>query len=277
MGQASVTRGEPVKVRITAKKRGLLPAAGICVTLRWQAPGEKEMAIRKWLRGIRCGLEEEVSLELPAPHCGCARLVAAKAGLCDYLGIFSLPVRVSGEKECCIMPKMEHIPEKKIDLSSLQALLWDGERDGDMFLRDFQPGDSIHRIYWKLSSKPGELQVRDHEQSGFLRVFLNYSAGFRGQADAWDRFLDKACSFLYFLLEEIQTAGTALDIVWRQGTELRGYEIHGAEAVRTWVYTVLMREDAGRLLVEEDFPFLKGGCHLEEDCRLYFGDYCVYE
>lgn len=286
-GQAAVTRGEPVKVVIQAKNRGLLPAAGMFVVLRWQAPGEKEMTVRRWMRGVRRGHGQEAGIEFPAAHCGKAVLVAAKAGVCDYLGIFSLPVKVRRREEICIMPQMTPIPGRAADLAALRSLLWGGERDGDMFLRDFQPGDSIHRVYWKLSAKPGELQVRDRERSGLVRIFLNYPAGFGGQE--WDRFLDRACSILYFLLEEAQSAGAAVDVLWRQGENLRGYEIRGADAVQGWVYALLMREDTGRLLGAEEFPSLKGGklslegsfltegCHLEEDCRLYFGDQCVYE
>ena len=71
-----------------------------------------------------------------------------------------------------------------------------------MLLRDFQPGDSLHRIYWKMAAKGDGLQVRDFERGSLVSLFLHCSEELRAQADAWDRYLDRAASFLYFCAEE---------------------------------------------------------------------------
>ena len=49
------------------------------------------------------------------------------------------------------------------------------------------------------------------------------------------------------------------------------------ESLQTWIYLLLMQERGGVPCPEDEIPLLEQGFHLEEDCRLYIGEQCVYE
>lgn len=210
-------------------------------------------------------------------HCGFASLTLAKVRVYDYLGIFSLPAGKKGSAEICIIPVIAPVSSAVEEACSRILQGKGGEKEGDLLLRDFQPGDSLHRVYWKMTAKGGDLQVRDFERSGSVSLFVHFSDGLREQADVWDRYLDRAASFLYFFAEECRlTMQVSVEVMWRQGDTFFRCGIRDGGAVQAWVCALLREEAVGTALLEDEIPFLEQGWHLEEDCGLYYGEQCVY-
>lgn len=273
----SVTRGEPLQIKVVAENKGFLPVPGLLLELRWHMPGERDGKARKWLYGIGMKEKEVFLSEVSATHCGQASLVLTKVRICDYFGIFSLPAGRKERVEVCVVPVVWPVPSQVEEACSRILQGSGGEREGDMLLRDFQPGDSLHRVYWKMTAKGGDLQVRDFERDSSVSLFLHYSGELKAQADAWDRYLDRAVSFLFLCAEDWGLAmGISVEVVWRQGDAFFRYDIPNGGAVEAFCCALLRQEAAGTALSEEEIPFLEQGWHLEEDCRLYFGEQCVY-
>lgn len=274
----AVMRGEILDAKVTVENKGLLPVPRVLLELYWNVPGEREAKARKWLDCMGRKEKEIFVSEVSAMHCGQASLELARARVCDYLGLFSLPVRNNGRAEICITPVVTPVASA-VEAAYSQTLQGGaGEREGDMLLRDFQPGDSLHRVYWKLMAKGGDLQVRDFERSSSVSLFLHFSDELKTRPDVWDRYLDRAVSFLYFLAEEFRQAiQISVEVVWRQGDAFFRCAILDGDAVQAWVFALLREEAVGTALLEEEIPLLEQGWHMEEDCRLYFGEQCVYE
>ncbi len=274
----AVMRGETLEAKVTVENRGLLPVPGVLLELYWNVPGEREVKVRKRLNCMGMKEKEIFSSGVSAIHCGQASLELAGAKVCDYLGLFSLPVRGKGGAEICITPVVKPVPSPVETAYSQTLQGGGGEREGDMLLRDFQPGDSLHRVYWKLMAKGDDLQVRDFERSSSVSLFLHFSDELKSRAKEWDRYLDGTVSLLYFLAEECrQTIQLSVEVVWRQGDAFFRCAIQDGDAVQAWVCALLREEAVGTALLEEEIPLLEQGWHMEEDCRLYFGEQCVYE
>lgn len=277
--QEEVVRGERPKIRVAVENRGILPMPGVMLELRWMEPGGGERKSRRWLRGMGPHARETFLPELSASHCGLASLAAARANVYDYLGIFALSAGGTKIAEVCVLPSIEPVPYA-VEAACSQILRGMGEeKEGDLLLRDFQPGDSLHRVYWKMLAKGGELlQVRDFERSGSMILYLRFSAGLKEQADQWDRYLDRAASLLYFFAEECRIAlPVSVEVVWQRGDGFYRYQVPDSAAVHNWLSALLRGERIGESLAEEEIFFLERGWRLEEDCRLYFGEQCVYE
>ena len=270
----TVSRGEPVELAVKVKNRGLFPVSRVLIRLCWQAPGEKAVRVKHCLR---CpGTGEILSLELCADHCGAAYLILEKARVYDYFGLFSLSTGDRKRTEICVTPLITPVPSDAPESGLLRSRA--AGEEGDLLLRDFQPGDSLHRIYWQMTARGGELQVKDFEREDSLKIFLNFSPQFRQQAEKWDVFLDRVCSLMAFWSNENGgPAGSGLEIVWAREEEFMKYGISGPEAVKVWVCALLKGEAAGTSLSEEEISGLSGGYHLEENGGLYFGEQCVYE
>lgn len=279
-GQAFVSRGDEAEVclRVRTRARGMLPISGISVWVKWNLPGEKGEKERLRIRGLKRNSIREIPFTLTTKHCGRVRIEVTKAVIYDWLGLFSLPLKRGEDVEFCVTPVIEPLSAEGLIDGSGNPRNWMGEKEGDLQLRDFLPGDSLHRIYWKLMAKDGEMQVRDAERSILLIFFFSFSDSFRYQPEQWDRYLDRACSLLYFFMEKGgQWAQTRLDAVWRSGEAFFRQEITDVESLQAWIQLLLMGEKTGMPFPEAEIPFLEQGFHLEEDCRLYFGEQCVYE
>ncbi len=277
-GRENLVRGEQPELWVTVENRGWLPAAAIRVELSWEAPGEKEVRIRRWLRGIGRKTWREDIPEAEAAHCGCGAATLKRARVYDYLGIFSLPTGKKERAEVCILPVAAPVPQVVEDAYSRILQGMGSEREGDLLLRDFQPGDSLHRVYWKLTAKGGDLQVRDFERSGAVRLFLQFTGELREQPGQWDRYLDRAASLLYFFAEEGRmTAQVSVEAVWRRDNDYMVCVIPDGNALEGWLCALLKGEETGKSAAQAEALYAEDGWRLEEDCRLYFGEQCVYE
>lgn len=274
MRQLTVTRGEPARIKVIVENGGFLPIAGSLVCVSWKAPGEKERKVRKRLGGLGTNASGDISLELTALHCGMADFRVTKACLFDYLGIFSLPMK-RREKSIiiCIHPVVTPMPKESIGLN---PRIMGREEDGDMLLRDYMPGDSLHRVYWKLFVKAGELQIRDFEQSGSIRMFLDFPADYGNRREEWDNYLDRVCSLLYFLVEEPEASWFSVEVVWRRNEGFLKYRISDTVALQAWVGVLLAEEPLGAPFGEEEIPLLGEAFCMKEDCKLYLGEQWVY-
>ena len=274
--QSFVTRGEIVRILLRVENKGIFPISRLRMRIRWKPPGEREIKVKKWVYGLGRG-GEEVILELSASHCGEAAFSVVKAGICDYLGLFLLPVKAASSVKFCITPVITPLIGNDQELLELFSRNTGQEQEGDVALREYRWGDSMHKVYWKLAAKLEELQVREAERSESVTLYLKHTELFKANGETWDRYLDRACSFLYFFAEENKDYLLKPEVIWHQRHGYWKYKIDNIEALQSWVCALLTQEEAGIPVSEEEVVFLEQGCHLDEDCKVYFGEQCVYE
>lgn len=98
-----------------------------------------------------------------ARHCGCVKISAGYCRVYDFLGIFFVPVKIKSELSCTVITKSSEIEIPDYFLNSLVV----GYKpkscsSSDLYeIREYQNGDSLRNIHWKLSSKTDELVVRE--------------------------------------------------------------------------------------------------------------------
>ena len=101
---------------------------------------------------------------LPTEHCGGLRIEAKKVGVCDYLGLFCLPVKPPPARTVIVRPAPLSMASPP-DLSRYIARSWRPKFGGGFAenheLRLYRPGDSLNQVHWKLSAKTGELILRE--------------------------------------------------------------------------------------------------------------------
>jgi len=134
-----------------------------------------------------------VELNASTAHCGLLELRAERVRVCDYLGLFSLPVAPppSARMLCCPVPadvELPAIPEGQGARPSPLSVARAGPGE-DYDLRDYRPGDPMRSVHWKLSSKWDELIVR--ERSEALAALPLLTLDRFGPPEALDRLLDR--------------------------------------------------------------------------------------
>jgi len=125
-------------------------------------------------------------------HCCGISVTAESVRVCDYLGLFSFPVRCREQKTILVRPKPVKM-ELQEDLQRHIAQSWKPKSGGGFAenheLRTYHPGDSLNQIHWKLSAKTGNLIIREpvEPQRGLVLLTLNH----RGTGDEIDRKLGR--------------------------------------------------------------------------------------
>lgn len=150
--------------------------------------------------------------DLSTTHCGGITVTLEKAKVCDYLGLFSLPVRCPDRKTILIRPLPVPMDLEKNPLRHI-AKHWRPKSGGGYAenheLRLYRPGDSLNQVHWKLSAKTGNLILREamEPQQGLVLLTLNL----RGTPDQIDRKMGRLLWLGdYLLQQEIRFALHAL-------------------------------------------------------------------
>ncbi len=269
----SVTRGENVRLSVTAIHKGILPLAALQVKVKWSSYGAASIRKKCLLQGMGSRCEKTMEYEFPAEHCGRAELTVAKAKIYDCLGLFSMPVKTNGTATVLVTPVISSLQENEKAMILALIRRQSGAKDGDYFVRDYRPGDSPRSIHWKLTAKGKELQVKDFEPDNSVTLFLNMTDELLAEPEKRDTFFDRACSVMAFF-SELGNAGTT--VVWAQEGTLRGSRIEDGDELYACISELIGIKRVGN--VGEDLLLsLRQGCHLEADGRLYIGEQCAYE
>ena len=139
---------------------------------------------------------------LPTEHCGALYCTVRKVKICDYLGLFSFPLRAPERQTVLVRPApnaLKSIPQLERYLCrSLRPKRGGGFAENHE-LRLYRPGDSIHQIHWKLSAKTGKLILREPMEPERGRVLLRLDL--QGTAAELDRKLGRLLWLGSHLLE----------------------------------------------------------------------------
>lgn len=104
---------------------------------------------------------------IPASHCGNIEISLQSCRVYDFLGLFFIPIKTDCNCKCTVLPKPKK-PSVMPDCEKIPILGYKPKPGGgfsdDYELRQYQSGDSLKNIHWKLSSKSDNLIVREPSQ-----------------------------------------------------------------------------------------------------------------
>ncbi len=178
--------------------------------------------------------------QLTSRTCGMVRCRLGSLRVCDYLGLFSLPVRKPQELSVSFWPAVH-----PLELEVRENLMPDSEgeqysqkKPGDdptelFALRDWQEGDRLSRIHWKLSQKLGRTLVKELGQP--LSDHLLFLLDLNGDGLQADLLLDAFASLSNALTQKEH----AHRVAWTNRAGLCLFEITQPEDLLTLWQSVL--------------------------------------
>ena len=155
----------------TGKTKGILPPYHLRLRVKNTLDG-KIVTVRP-----RKVSKLQGKLALDTTHCGILQCSAKGSRVCDYLGLFALPVRGSQERELLVLPR----PVPPDPLPNLTAFATGRRRPkpGGGFseeheLREYREGDNLRDVHWKLSAKTDQLILREAQEPIRERILLTF-------------------------------------------------------------------------------------------------------
>lgn len=223
---AGVPRGDDAQWLITVANRFRLPLSRLKIVLKKQNcfTGAEEIVLLEL-----SGLSQGRTVEEPAPsdHCGLLQCSAVRARVCDCLGLFALPVSLPKTANMLIMPTPadgETLPpalQHKMGRAPSSVPRMGVSAGEDYDLRGYRPGDPMHSVHWKLSSKLDSLVVRESSQDRPADIVLTFDHF--GSPEELDRVMDR----LTFVSRTLLARSQAHRVEWTRplSGELRSFPV----------------------------------------------------
>ena len=165
IGGEDVRRKRECRIRLNVESRFFLPPEAWKICIEKKNLFTNGRAERQKLR--LNGVQKETQVFLPDTSVlGTIRYRIRFARVCDYLGLFSIPVRRGGAVTVTVLPDAEK-PVPEPDLLEPSNRILKPKPQGfseEHELRPYREGDAINLIHWKLSQKYDEPIVREPQE-----------------------------------------------------------------------------------------------------------------
>lgn len=278
-------RKDPARIFVKLSERSRNPSACVAVRTEFRASGGEKKKIRKQTVLSADGRRETVvSWELPSEHCCMWTARIRKVLLYDTVHLFSLCLPVKETKQIFILPEVHPV---RIMVESLPET--DGnesehaeERGSDPSvirqIREYQPGDSIRQMHWKLSARSGQWMIREFgstEAAGSVMLWLDaggYPEDMEEKTARWrDNWLTAAVSVTAALIAR----GICAELVWYDAGREQRFPVTSEQMLMEAACELVCSEPDGRIRTGPECREGQLQLRLDASRRLWKGAECL--
>ena len=164
------TAGDTAFLRVaTITGRRTLPHCQINLTVKRTLDGKTTVYRQGWRRKERIALDTRCA--------GILQCSAKGSRVCDYLGLFALPVRGSYTRELLVLPRPlppDPLPDLAVFAAGRRRPKPGGGFSEEHELREYRAGDPLRDIHWKLSAKTDRMILREAQEPVRERILLTF-------------------------------------------------------------------------------------------------------
>lgn len=169
-----ITRQSVYEAGIVIENHGMIPAGQIQV--KGNVDGNKFL-IHVYLKG-KCNAK--VTYPVDCGRCGIKKITISSVVLFDCLKLFKKVIKINKEVKIIIVPKVYEVTSGIMEETGEyggESETFSENKPGDdptevFDIRDYQVGDRLSRIHWKLSTKLNRLMVKEYSRPLPDRVIL---------------------------------------------------------------------------------------------------------
>lgn len=187
-------KGATLPLELRFVNRSFLPVGQICFVLKicYRLNGKREKkVIQMVMSGRKIGRyspeeERKIKVSFCPAYTGFITISVKRAKIFDLFGLLPLPLhkkQIYGEEKILVLPEREEIflddLNRITDIRQEQGFLDQGEKDPPEIdqIREYQPGDALKNIHWKLTAKHDDLMIAERivEQSCSIVFFVDFA------------------------------------------------------------------------------------------------------
>lgn len=165
----TIPKNMPIKIDITVTNRSYIPISNMVMLFKYS--NSLDGKVHKMTITIPSAPNgtNTVSFNIISKYCGIVNIRLFETKVYDNLKLFCLKKRHQQECSILIMPKLHDIPlilqnsSNDVMESDTFSKIKSGDDSSEVFnIREYQEGDRLNRIHWKLSSKRNEIYVKEY-------------------------------------------------------------------------------------------------------------------
>lgn len=161
----------------------------------------------------------EQKISLKERFCGKCEYVIDGAAVSDMMHFFVHKRDLQGSGQTIVMPDVGEITpdEQSREASDMESFRYSQTRKGPdvsetFAIREYQPGDSIKRIHWKLSYKTGDTMVKESSYPIFNSMLLLLETGFISPEEMKPEWMDTMTEVTMSLAAGLTAKGIGFEI-----------------------------------------------------------------
>lgn len=224
-------KGKPCVCTVRLKNSAWLPAAKLCCRLGMINDLTGEENTTEFIVGLGPGKSASRELWLESQCCGRVYIHMQSVKIADYFGLFSLNVPMKAATRITMLPELftcDVLPSMVSSISDDSAVSQRGDDRTETFqLREYQSGDDIRQIHWKLSSKLDNLILREPSQNVSRSLLVFWDKRYDALPEKMDAMAEVTASICRSLCD----SGTAFDLCWAEKEELELRQITALEVL----------------------------------------------
>lgn len=164
-----VEEGEELQSQIFIRNRLFFPVCKVRIDLSYQYTGEEKKRKERLWTAMRAKEERQIAVRHLQRHPGKVYAELVSCRVYDVLGVWSFRKRMKKKAELLIFPKTYPIVAEVTAQTRNFPLegerfseVMSGDDPSELFaLREYQPGDRMAHIHWKLSARQEEWYVKE--------------------------------------------------------------------------------------------------------------------
>ena len=211
MESVGVHAGEFAVGQLVVTNRGMLPLTRFDVQLCSKQQEFPMLKRRRFSGSVLAHAQSSLDFRVLSNHCGVLCLSAEQFVVCDYFMLFKRRKKLADTASVFIFPsvppmRLESHGEGFARLRS-QELQKPGAQPPEILqLKEYQPGDPVRDIHWKLSAKSDTLLSKRYlsDEAGEIAVFLDLRLEPKDPPAALEAVRELAASLSLGLLDQQQ-------------------------------------------------------------------------
>ncbi len=165
----SISKDEPIVMNIQVDNKSYIPVANI--VLLFEYLNSLDGKVQKMTITVPASPKSttEFSFKITSQYCGMVSVKLFDTKMYDNLKLFTLRKRHQQECSVFVMPKYHDIPMvvENVSTETLESDTFSKTKSGDdcsevFDIREYQEGDKLNRVHWKLSSKTEQTYVKEY-------------------------------------------------------------------------------------------------------------------
>ena len=265
----SATKGAEIAVQVSFANRSRLPVASACAEVKVRNLLTGEAATLPVAAALPPRADVALPVDLSSSFCGRLECSVERVRLFELCRIFSRTISCAAERRLTVMPDLHEARLRDVyaasplsDTTVFSPYVRGSDLSETFGLREYEQGDELKRIHWKLSEKIEKMIVRDASLplDNALMLFWDKRAA-SGENDV-ALAADSMAEVVLALMEQLARADIAFEIA--------SNDIPASRCTRTFVTDENdIYEVIGQLLSAPVAPAAESG--LVEYMR-FFGD-----
>lgn len=231
----TAAKGAACMGSIQLENKAWLPASKLYCKVGMINDLTREENLLELISAIGPGREHRRDFLMESAYCGRVYVYVQSVQILDYFGLFTLRVPVKASARITILPELfscDVVPSPVSAVSDDSTVPRRGDDRTEVFqLREYQSGDDIRQIHWKLSSKLDTLLLKEPSQSVSRSLLVFWDKRGECTPENMDAMAEAAASVCQALCDN----GTAFDLCWTEKDELELRQIREVDALLTTI------------------------------------------